>query len=222
MKPIFLGEVYDILPLNNGIVFSYCKEKTEENVTVAYKMISFDNGRFTDVAKNIYLLTKFGNNYRAIAPRCENYITAKAVLLPNGGAFVLEDGGKACLIDADSSPIWTGEMIYRGQTAADVMLYKNVIWACYPACNVLLRYNLSTMREEMRIGGNQSPFDQPVALFCRGDEVMVSNKGSQKLIRFHLKNYSVFEEESFEEPLYQYVCVDDKRFVLLQSGLYLI
>ena len=55
MKEIFSGEVYEILPTTNGIIFSYCNEILDENVVVAYKMISFDNGRFTNIAKNIYL-----------------------------------------------------------------------------------------------------------------------------------------------------------------------
>ncbi len=222
MRPVFTGEVYEVLPLNNGIVFSYCKDKTEKDVTVSYKMLSFDNARLTDITYDIYFLTKFGNNYRAIRPLCENYINAKAILLLNGNVFLMERSGNAALIDADSTPIWTGELSYRGYKATDIMLYKNVIWACYPDGNVLLRYNLSTMREEIRIGGNQSPFDRPVGLFCEGDSVLVSNKRSHKLIRLDLKNYTVFEEETFEEPLYQYLRVNDYRFVLLESGLYVI
>ncbi|MBQ7726146.1 MAG: hypothetical protein IJT66_03275 [Clostridia bacterium] len=220
MKPVFEGEVYEILPLNKGILFTYCKEKTEEKITVAYKMISFENGRLTDAPKSIYLLTKFGNHYRSIAPLCGNYVTAKSLLLPNGGVYLLEEGGRARLFDADSSLIWEGEMIYRGQPAADLLLYKNVIWACYPDCNVLLRYSFTTMREEMRIGGNRSPFDRPVSMFGMQDEIMICNEGSKKLIRFHLKNYSIQDEETFPEPVLQYLCVENNRFVRLPSGLY--
>ena len=50
MKQIFAGEIFEVMPLSGGIIFSYCKEKVDENIIVAYKMISFDNGRFTDVA----------------------------------------------------------------------------------------------------------------------------------------------------------------------------
>ena len=67
MKKVFSGTVYEVLPVSNGIIFSYCKDIIEENTVVAYKMITFDNGRFTDIAKNIYQLTKFGNNYKAAA-----------------------------------------------------------------------------------------------------------------------------------------------------------
>ena len=85
MKKVFAGEVYEVMPLSGGIIFSYCKDTLEDNnVVVAYKMISFENGKFTDVAKNIYLLTKFGNSYKAVAALCDNYITVKSIVLPNG------------------------------------------------------------------------------------------------------------------------------------------
>lgn len=87
---------------------------------------------------------------------------------------------------------------------------------------MLLRYNLSTMREELRIGGNKSPFSRPEGLFVEGDSVMVCNSGSSKLIQVDLNSYSVFEYEDFEEPIHQYVQVGDCRFAVLDSGLYLI
>ena len=78
------------------------------------------------------------------------------------------------------------------------------------------------MREELRIGGNKSPFNKPRALFLDGDTVMVSNQDSMKLTQINLNSYNVFDYQSFEEPVYQYVKVGDNRFVLLKSGLYLI
>ena len=222
MKQIFSGEVFEVLPTSNGIIFSYCKEVAEENIIVAYKMISFENGRFTDVAKNIYMITKFGNNYKAIANNCKNYITVKSLVLPNGKVFLLETDGSAILVDNDGTPVWTGSLTYRSSNPADIVLYNNTLWAAYPECNVLLRYNLATMREELRIGGNKSPFNKPRDLFIDGDTVMVSNQGSKKLVEVNLNTYSVFEYEEFEEPLYQYIKVGDNRFAVLESGLYLI
>lgn len=222
MKQIFSGEVYEILPLSNGIIFSYCKEVVDDNVIVAYKMISFDNGRFTDVAKNIYMLSKFGNNYKAVAAFSENYITVKSLVLPNGKVFLLEPDGSAALLDNDATPLWTGSLSYRSSAPSDIVLYNDALWASYPDCNVLLRYNISTMREELRIGGNNSPFSKPRSLFVDGDKVMVSNQESKKLIEINLNTYTVFEYQEFEEPLYQYVKVGDNCFALLESGLYLI
>lgn len=222
MKKVFSGEVYEVLPISNGIIFSYCKDVVDQSTVVAYKMITFDNGRFTDIAKNIYLLTKFGNNYKAVAAICDNYITAKSIVLPNSKVFLLSADGEARLLGADALPVWTGELKYRGCNATDIALYKNALWASFADCNVLLRYNLTAMREELRIGGNKSPFDKPSGLFVDGDTVMVSNVGSSKLIEVNLNTYSVFDYEEFSEPVRQYVKVGENRFAVLDSGLYLV
>lgn len=222
MKQVFAGEVYEILPLPNGIIFSYCKDTIDNNVVVFYKMISFDNGSFTDVAKNVYLMTKFGNNYKSIIGFCDNYITAKSIILPNGKVFLLSSDGTAHLFDTEATEIWNGEMKYRTFNASDVVLYKNSLWASYSDCNVLLRYNLTTMREELRIGGNKSPFNKPTDIFVDGDNAIISNADSCKLVQVNLNGYSTLECESFEEPVYQYVKVGNYRFALLKSGLYLL
>jgi len=39
MERIFAGEVYDIVPQPNSIIFSYCKEKKDNCVVVGYKML---------------------------------------------------------------------------------------------------------------------------------------------------------------------------------------
>ena len=222
MKKVFSGEVYEVLPISGGIIFSYCKDVIEGKALVSYKMITFDNGRFTDIVNTIYLLTKFGNNYRAVAAMCDNYITAKSIVLPNGKVFLLSQDGEARLLGADAVPVWTGELKYRGYNATDIALYKNARWASFADCNVLLRYNLTAMREELRIGGNKSPFDKPSGLFIEGDTVMVSNVGSSKLLEVNLNTYSVFEYEEFSEPVRQYVKVGENRFAVLDSGLYLV
>lgn len=222
MQKIFEGEIFEVLPLSNGIIFSYYKDTVDDNIIVAYKMISFENGRFTDVAKNIYMLTKFGNNYKAVASQCDNYITVKSILLPNGKVFLMQSDGNAQLLDNDASPLWTGNLVYRSFAPNDIILHNNALWVCYADCDVLLRYNLATMREELRIGGAKSPFNKPRDLFLEGDTAMVSNQGSKSILAINLKDYTILEQENFEEPLYQYINVSGNRFVVLESGLYLI
>ena len=70
MENLFAGKVYEILPLSNGILFSYKKDELEIGDYVEYKMISFDNRRISNVAKNIYLLTKFGTDAKEIKNLC--------------------------------------------------------------------------------------------------------------------------------------------------------
>lgn len=223
METIFKGEICEVLPLSNGIIFSYCKERiNEQQADIAYKMVSFEDGRVTDVAKNIYQLTKFGNNYKAVLYYCENFLTDKALLVPGGKVFLMQTGGDAFFLDSDGAPLWSGNLSYRSMAPDDIVLYNNSLWASYSEANILLRYNLSTMKEELRIGGSRSPFDKPGDLFVQGDNVIVSNRGSGKLLQVNLNTYSVEEREDFGETVYQYLAVTDYRFAILKSGLYLI
>jgi len=130
--------------------------------------------------------------------------------------------GVAKLVDTDSTVIWQGNLTYRTFNASDIVIYKNSLWACFSDCNVLLRYNLNTMREELRIGGNKSPFDKPYNMFLDGENVIVCNKGSKKLTSVNLESYTVIEEDDFPEEVLQYVKSDIYRFVILKSGLYMI
>ena len=220
MKKLFDGEVYEVLPLRDGIIFSYCKESDNENVLVAYRMLSFDNGRFTNVENDIYLITKFGNNYRAVSSLCDNYIKVKSIVLPSGKVFLMRPDGTTQLVDNDATPIWTGTLSYRSEFSSDITLHNNMLWAVYPGCDVLLSYNLSTMKPELRIGGKNSPFKRPKSISMNGDCINVCNLDAKSIIEVNLTNYKTREIITFDEPVYQYLEVSGNRFALLESGLY--
>ncbi len=222
MKKIFEGEVYEVVPQVGGIVFSYCKSVVDDQLLVSYKMLSVDTGVMTDVAKNIYLLSKYGSNYRAAVSRSDNYITAKTLVLPSGSVFVCTDTGAASLVDGDGSVAWAGELKYRGFAPSDIAIYKDALWACYSEAGVLLRFNLNTMREELRIGGTNSPFDKPRDIFIDGDTAVITNFGSKKLLKVDLNSFTVAEYRQFDEPVYSYVKVKNYEFLLTESGLYLL
>lgn len=222
MKKIFDGEVYEVVPQSSGVVFSYCKGVIDEQVLVSYKMLSVDTGVMTDVAKNIYLLSKFGSNYRSAVTQVTNYITAKSLVLPSGSVFICTDSGLASLVDNSGAAVWTGELKYRGMAPSDIAIYKNALWACYSESGVLLRFNINTMREELRIGGTRSPFDRPRDIFIDGDIAVVTNMGSQKLLKVDLNSYTVSDYKEFGEPIYSYVKVKNYEFVLMESGLYVL
>ena len=222
MERIFAGEVFEILIQPGALIFSYNHHVENNCIAVHYKMLSFDSRQMTDVGKNIYKLAKFGSNYRMIEPLCDNYITARALVLQGSKTFVTERSGKATLFDSDGLPIWTGELRYRGMAPSDIGLYKNSMWASYDKGNVLLRFNLSNMREELRIGGTRSPFSEPCDLFVTGNEAVVCNRGSRKLVKVNLDTYAVSDYKEFSEAVHGYVRNDNFEFVLLDSGVYLL
>ncbi len=219
MERIFEGEIYDILPQPNGIVFSYCKDKSSDHILVSYKMLSLDTGKTTDVAKNIYQLSKFGSNYRNIVSNFENHITVRSIVHANGMVLVTERDGRAMLFGNDGAVLWEGSMLYRGNAPTDIAFHKNSIWASYEN-NLLLRYNIINMRMELRIGGVKSPFASPKDLFMEENSVIVSNPASNKLIRVNLLNFDSVSYKEFTESVYGYVRVKDNEFVVMESGLY--
>lgn len=221
MERIFSGEVYDIVPQPGGIIFSYCRGASENKVAVFYKMYSLESNTIDDVTNSVYLISKFGSNYHAAASLCRNYVTAKSVIFPNGRVFVCSDTGEASLLDGNNSVIWKGEFKYRNNAPSGIAVYKNSLWSCFANNGVLIRFGLSTMREELRIGGTaHSPFDRPYDIFIEGDTAIVSNVGSHKLIRVDLENYTVEEIHEFSESVYSYVKIKENEFVLLESGIY--
>ncbi len=223
MEQLFEGRVYEILPTTNGIIFSYLNKEYEDGkVEVSYKMISFDNRRITDVAKNVYMISKFGNSYKAVEKLLENYIVVKSIVLPGGKVFVLHADGTAQLIDADGAPLWTGTLVYRSFIPSDIILFGEGLWCPYPEGNVLLKFSLTNMKQELRIGGKNSPFDGPCDLFEEDNTLINCNKNSHKIQSINLDDYTVLEYETFEEELLQYVNVNGYRFIILESGLYVL
>lgn len=220
MKRIFAGEVYDIISQPNGVVFSYCKEKSDDQILVSYKMYSLETDKTTDVAKNIYLLSKFGSNYRAITSCFENHITVKSVIFPNGKIFTLERDGIAKLFSEEGEILWQGSLIYRGKSPSDISFYKNALWCCYSDANAILRYNILTMREELRIGGAVSPFVNPCDIFVNGENAVLSTPTTNKLVKVNLETFEAQDYKEFTESVYSFVKVKDTSFVLLDSGVY--
>jgi hypothetical protein len=64
MDKISGDKVFSIHPLPDGFLYAYCIEQTEEHYKVGYKMVSFETGKVSSVTKSIYMLTKFGVDYK--------------------------------------------------------------------------------------------------------------------------------------------------------------
>lgn len=220
MQEVFKGKVYDMIKKPDGVVFSYLEEVVNEGVLVKFKMIDASTGIVKDIAKNVYLLAKFGSNYKPAVKLASNYITVKAINLPSGKSFLCEKDGGCILLDSDGSVIWTGSILYKDNPPSDIALYDNCVWASFIEDNVLIRFNLATMREELRIGGKSSPFFKPRGIFVEGNTAIVSNIGSKCLVKVNLDTYSVEPYYDFDEGVRAYTKAGDYEFVLLQDGIY--
>ncbi|MBR6501830.1 MAG: hypothetical protein IKT42_00135 [Clostridia bacterium] len=222
MKKIFDGKIYEILPKSDGIIFPYQKAVIDQGDVVWYKMLSIENSSLTDVSENIYLNIKFGSNYSVATGICKNFVAEKALVLPDGRTLLCNANGQVFIIDNDGMINISGEMKYRDETPSALAYYKNCIWASFRENNVLIRFNIATMRNELRIGGKTSPFSAPEDIFIDGEYAYVSNGKANNVIKVNLESYSVDELYTFEEPVLKFIKSGNFEFVQLESGLYVI
>ena len=223
MTTVFEGEVLHVIPMEKGIIITYCEERSETQITAAFKMISFETGKVTNVAKNIYQLSKFGADYKAFCTQVNNYFSCKTIPLPSEKMMIMELDGTLKLLDTDSTILWTGSLLYKNAPPSGIALFENKLWTCYPEHNVLIRYNINTMREELRIGGGvNSPFMQPKDIFIKGNFAYVCNPGTLQILKVDLTNYAVEVFEEFTKPVKQYLEVDGYRFAVMNDGVYLL
>lgn len=223
MTTVFEGEVLHVIPMEKGIIITYCEDRTDTQITAAFKTISFETGKVINVAKNIYQLSKFGANYKAFCVGVQNYFTCKTIPLPSEKMMVMELDGTLKLLDTDATLIWTGKLLYKNAPPAGIALFENKLWTCYPEHNVLIRYNINTMREELRIGGGvNSPFMQPSDIFIKGNYGYICNPGSLQVLKLNLTTYELAVFEEFTKPVKQYIEVDGYRFAVMNDGVYLL
>lgn len=222
MKEIFSGTVYDIIKKPDGLVFSCLEEVLSDGLFVKFKMLNARSGNVSDIAKNVYLIAKFGSNYKPAVELCENYVTVKTMLLPSGKLFLCRKNGNCYLLESDGTVLWNGVILYRDNPPSDIALYNNCVWASFQEDNALIRFNIETMREELRIGGEHSPFLGPRGIFIEGNTAIVSNMGSKNLTKVNLETYSVEEYYKFDQGVKAYVKEGIYEFVLLENGIYSI
>lgn len=224
MRKVFGTESYQLFPLEDGFILVERQPLEEEDkIAVGYRLISFSKGTVGRVSKKIYYCAKFGPEYEAFVPQLCNAVEPNVVALEKGRLFIASPDGSAGIYDADGTPVWQGTMRYNDCGPYDLVAVGGKLWASYPEQNALIRFNLTTMREELRIGGkNSAAFSVPqgLAMGESPDILLVCNAGSHKISAVNLQTYTVADYETFEEPVHQYIKVLSNEIVLLDSGVY--
>ncbi len=222
MDKISPHKALSLLGLPAGFVFAYPFEITPEAMKVGYKMVSFDDGKISNVTRSIYTLTKFGPMYRTFDKKIKNFITSRAVLFDDGRAFVVEEDGSAFCVDASGNITFDGSLKYQGLVPSAIAAVGETLWAAYEERNTLVKYNIKTMREELRIGGSSSPFDSPISIYPAGTKLFICNKASRDIWKIDTNDYSAELYYEFQETVYDYKFIDKYEIVCLESGIYLL
>lgn len=223
MKTVFKGEVINAVASDNGLVIAYVHEKTEDKLMVAYKAVSFDNGKINNVPRNFYGLSKFGTNYKEIMGKIKSHIYTNSVLLENGKIFTLDTDGTAILFDTDGEMLWKGELIYRDTLPTGIAVCSRHLWVAFGTLNVIMRMNLTTMHEELRLGGGKEPpFINPINLYADDDEIFVCTENSKEILAVNTNTYAINTYKSFEKNVKQYFRSGKYEFAVLDDGIYLL
>ena len=222
MEKISEHKALSLLALPKGFLYAYCIEELENQMTVGYQMVSFDTGKISNVSKSIYMLTKFGVDYKTFEDKIKNYLTCSTVLLDGGRVLITEKDGSATIFGNKKTPLWSGSLLYKNTAPRDVALSNGCLWAAYQEESTFIRYNATTLRQELRIGGSNSPVKNPENIFCSGNKIFVSCGVTKEIWKLDVKNFSTEKYFEFEEPIHCYKFIDKYEIVSLDSGVYLI
>ena len=225
MKKLFADEIYDILKCEGGFIVVYRRTEVQDKVVVSYKSAQLDSGTVTQRTRADYNFVKFGEVNQTDGMLPSEVITCSAAKLDNGSVFIVNRNGNAKILDFNGDLEWQGTIKYKDCGPACIAHYGHTLWASFPERNALIRFNLRTMREELRIGGsNDSSFAGPEGLWINEEEglLMVCNSKANNILEVNMKTYSVRERASFQEPVHKYMRIGKKELVVLNSGLYLL
>ena len=222
MEKISEHKALSLLALPNGFLYAYCIEELEDQMTVGYQMVSFDTGLVSNVSKSIYMLTKFGADYKSFEKNLKNYLTCSTVLLDGGRVFITERDGNANIFGNKETPLWSGKLLYKNSAPSDIALSDGCLWAAYRDESTFIRYNATTLRQELRIGGGGSPIKNPENIFCGGNKLFVSCGDTKEIWKLDVKNFETEKYFEFEEGVHCYKFIDKYEIVVLDSGIYLI
>ena len=215
--------VYDLLPTGRGFVFIAEQNRTDDgNIVIAYKHHSFSESATTLVARSVFLLAKFGPNYAFYQKNLPDFINCRAASLPGYRTLIVLPTGEAMIYDNDCVLKWQGAFQYKDLGPADIAPDGDFLWCSYPENNEIIKYNLKTMRMDMRIGSPGSDgLPAPYGIFINQDHEMIVTSGETDMIyKLNLETFFMEQYQVLTEPAYKYIKVESNEVILTDSGIF--
>ncbi len=218
-----VDSVYDIIAFSNGII--YTQKTVLENGSVKVNFFGYDIKRMqnTPVTKSVYLLNKYGAEYKKIAEQLGDYVSCDADIMPSKHTVVVYESGESGIFSPNGDMIWSSDLNYQGCEINGVAADGRQFWSVVPDKNCVVSYSISHKKFSMRIGSVESTsFQHPVSITKYDNELFVCNTESRKVRTINLNDYSVNDFRIFDEPVYKYLRSCGKEIVVLESGVYVL
>lgn len=225
MKKLFSEQIFDIVETSDGFMIVYRRPEFEDKTVVSYKSVSIEDGVVTQRTRADYEFVKYGDKSKVPQFENGNFITCSCVKLDDDRVFVVAPDGEAMILDADNNVEWQGSIKYKEQGPTAIVNFGHTLWASFSDKNALIRFNLRTMREELRIGGsNDSSFSGPEGMWVdpQNEKLFVCNNKAQNILEVNMRTYTVVEYAVFDEPVHKYLRIGNKELAVLDSGLFLL
>ncbi len=223
MKKLMDIDIVDIVPFSKGIIVARKDVMPSGNTKISFFTYDVKLERPTASTRGAYLLNKFGENYEKIAEQLSDFIFCDAATLPNKHIAVAYSSGELGLFNDKGELYWTGDLQYRDYPISGVAPEGKYIWCVVPENNCIVRYCPTTGKIVLRIGGDSSTaFLNPVSISVYDNKLYICNYESCKIRTVDLKDYTVADYKTFEEPVYRYIKTNDRELVELESGVYML
>ncbi len=223
MVKIVPQNIVDLLAVNKSVVFVKKEITKDERIKASFFAYDTQTQSISAATKNAYLITKFGPAASVITPHLADYISCAAKRLQNGSVFICYKTGEIGIFSDKGVLLFSDDVYYHEYPVRDCTDDGDNIWFTVPDSNQIVCYSLAKKRIVLRIGDDSKPtFGRPLTIEKYDDALFVCCKSESAIKRVSLNNYSVTTYKTFDEPLYKYLRVDGKEFVLLESGLYLL
>ncbi len=223
MKKIMDIDIADIIPFSKGIIVARKDTLKSGKTKISFFTYDVKLERPTASTRGAYLLNKFGEKYEAISEQLSDFIYCDAAILPNKHVAVAYTSGEIGLFNDKGELYWTGDLQYKDCPISGVVPEGKYIWCVVPENNCIIRYSPTTEKIVLRIGGDSSTaFLNPVSLNVYENKLYICNYQSCKIRTVNLKDFSVADYKSFDEPVYRYIKTNDREIVELESGVYML
>lgn len=222
MKKISDDKVFSLHPLPDGFIYSYMVGINGDKVKVGYKTVAFEHTKISKVTKSIFMLSKFGAGYKSFAEKIKNYITCYAFPFEDGRTLVIETDGSAVIYGLGGQEIWTGDFLYCQCPPSGAAVNGNTLWLTYKEQNTIIKYDLAAQRQELRIGGPNSPFAGPTGLFPAGSKLFICCKENKNIWKLDCSNYQTELYIELEDKVVDYKFINNSEIAVLDSGIYFI
>ena len=222
MKKISDDLVFSLHSLPDGFLYSHLIKQSEGKAKVGFKMVSFEKGVVTKVTKNIFMLAKFGANYKFFADKIKNYITCFGHPFDDGRTLVIETDGSGVVYDENGDELWSESFIYSDKTPTCAAVNDTTLWICYKELNTIVKYDLKMLRQELRIGGVNAPFKKPCGLFPAGTKLFVCSEENKSVLKLDCITYQTENYFEYEEVIKDYKFINKYEILVTESGIYML